>query len=65
MGVESDPTTQLKSVIAALEQERNHLQVVGRALTPAEIDRVDRIGAAVPLLREGLDKLTAKPARAR
>jgi len=51
------PETKLKEAREALEQERIHLQVIGRALTPEERIRADALGQAVPLLDEALTVL--------
>lgn len=48
------PEAKLRDAREALEQERVHLQVVGRELTPEERIRADALGRAVPLLDEAL-----------
>ena len=49
----------LTSLADDLEATRAHLQVVGRALTPEEIQHVDEIDAALPFLRGAESALRA------
>ena len=50
----------LKSIIDTLNGEWTQMQIMGRALSPDEIKRSERISNALPLLRDALGILTAE-----
>jgi hypothetical protein len=54
------PESLLHEAREMLQQERVHLQVVGRDLTPKEQHRSDMLGRALPLLDEALGILEPK-----
>jgi hypothetical protein len=54
------PESLLQEAREMLQQEWNHLQVVGRALTPEELHRSDVLGKAIPILDHALAILEEK-----
>ena len=57
-GNELTPESKLMEVREALAQVRVQLQILGRALTPAEEARVLALGRAVELIDEALEVLS-------
>lgn len=58
MDGKSDEVSQLNTIIDSLDQERGQLMIRGSAI-PADLERTAQIEAALPLLREGVEKLSS------
>jgi hypothetical protein len=54
----SSESVELARIRDQLRQEANRLQIVGRALTDAEMARIDAIERAVPLLDQAIALLS-------